>query len=178
MAEMPIIILWTGPKHSGKTTRALDLVESIRKAGFSVAGLLAPSVYNDGQLIGYYAHDLNNASKKPLAEWNSDVSGKRRIQFLSEGLKVGINALSRNSITNADIIIIDEFGKFEMSGRIWRKPLDSILSYSNNIILLVVRHELIEAVTQLYSDIFCEKIEANEPNSIEKIITMLRKRKK
>jgi len=118
MAEMPILIIWTDPKHSGKTTRALDLVNSARKEGFRIAGLLAPSMYDNCKLTGFYAYDLVSSLKKPLAKRNNDVEGKRHFTFLSEGLKFGVKALSKNSIKNADLILIDEFGRFEISGRI------------------------------------------------------------
>jgi len=177
MAEMPTIILWTGPKHSGKTSRALDLVNSARKEGFRVAGLLAPSVYKNGQLTGFYVYDLKNASQKQLALCNKNEKRKKHFTFLPEGLKVGLKALSKNSIENADIVIVDEFGHFELSGRIWRKSINSILSFSNNTILLIVRQELIEAVIKLYSNLPCEQITANEMDSIKKVINILKKRK-
>ena len=174
---MPIIILWTGPKHSGKTSRALELVKSTRKERYSVAGLLAPSIYNKSKLIGYYAYDLISDSKKQLAVCNKNEAGTRHFTFLSEGLKVGLKALSKNSIKNADLIVVDEFGRFELSGRIWRKSVDSILSDSDNTILLIVRQELIEAVIKLYSDIPCEQIVANEKDSITKVINILKNTK-
>ena len=173
---MPTIILWTGPKHGGKTSRALDLVNSARKEGFKVAGLLAPSVYKNSQLIGFYAYDLKNASQKQLALCNKNEKGKKHFTFLSEGLKVGMKALSKNSIENADIVIVDEFGHFELSGKIWRKSVDYILSYSNKIILLIVHQELIKAASNLYSHFPCEQIVANEMDSIKKVINILKKR--
>ena len=173
---MPIIILWTGPKHSGKTTRALDLVKSTRKEGYSVAGLLAPSIYNKGKLIGFYAYDLINDSQKQLAVCNKNEAGTRHFTFLSEGLKVGVKALSKNSIKNADLIIVDEFGRFELSGRIWRKSVESILSYGNNIILLIVQKELVKDVVKLYSHIPYERIAANETDSIKKVVNILKYR--
>ncbi|MBN1974513.1 MAG: hypothetical protein JW787_12815, partial [Sedimentisphaerales bacterium] len=169
-----ILILWTGPKHSGKTTRALDLVNSARKEGFRIAGLLAPSIYNDGILNGFYAYDLVSALKKPLAKRNNDIQGKRHFTFLSEGLKIGLKALSKNSIENADLIIVDEFGPSELSGRIWRKSVDSMLSYGNIITLLVVRQELVEDIIKLYSHIPYEQIAANETGSIAKVINILK----
>ena len=136
--------------------------------------MLAPSIYNKGKLIGFYAYDLINDSQKQLAVCNKNETGTRHFTFLSEGLKVGLKALSKNSITNADLIVVDEFGHLELSGRIWRKSVDSILSYSNNTILLVVRQELIEAVIKLYSDIPCEQIVANKKDSITKVINILK----
>ena len=176
MAEMPILILWTGPKHSGKTTRALDLVNSAIEEGFRITGLLALSIYNDGILNGFYAYDLASTIKKPLAKRNN-VQGKSGFTFISEGLKIGVKALSENSLKNTDLIILDEYGPFELSGRIWRKSVDSILSSGNIATLLVVREELVKDVIELYSHIPHEIIEANQPDSIGKVLNILKHRR-
>ena len=71
------LVLWTGPRHSGKTTTASDLVKTAHKEGFIVAGLLAPSLYDNGELIGFDALDIKNDTRKPLARFNTDKAKTR-----------------------------------------------------------------------------------------------------
>lgn len=168
------LVLWTGPRHSGKTTRALGLVKKVREAGFSVAGLLALSLYHNNKLIGFDAYDLHNESRKPLAGCDSEASTTRRFSFYAEGLRLGSNALSEASTKYSDLVIIDEFGPLELDGRIWRKAVDSLLLHSNSMILLVVREELTEEVHNLYSEIPYQKVAANKPESIDIIINILK----
>jgi nucleoside-triphosphatase THEP1 len=47
------LILWTGPKHCGKTTIATKLTQIARAEGFNVAGLLAPPLYRNSKLLGF-----------------------------------------------------------------------------------------------------------------------------
>ena len=61
------LILWTGAKHSGKTTGVLKLAGAARAAGFQVAGVAAPSVYDAGRLVGFDLADLRTGKRESAA---------------------------------------------------------------------------------------------------------------
>jgi len=166
------LILWTGEKHSGKTTSVANLVKIARHEGFIVAGLLAPSIYNNDELLGFDAIDLHSETRVPLA---SRKTG--RFTFLADGLKLGNAALSKTAIKSTDLIIVDEFGPLELNGRLWRENVDSLLTSSSALILLVVRQELADTVQRIYADFPCRNLAAVESESINKVIEMLRDRR-
>jgi nucleoside-triphosphatase THEP1 len=168
------LVLWTGQKHSGKTTGAARLVNVARKEGFNIAGLLAPSLYREGELLGFDALDLRNKTRVPLARRETKSGKTGRFKFFQNGLKLGNDALNAEAAKTADLIIIDEFGPLELNGRGWRKNVDSLIASSNALILLVVRQELAESVCRLYADLPSRKLNAAEPKSIDKVIEMLR----
>lgn len=168
------LILWTGEKHCGKTTSAAKLVETARGEGFNVAGLLAPALYRNGELSGFDAIDLRNETRAPLAKRSTDAGKTERFTFLPEGLKLGNAALSATAAKSANLVIVDEFGPLELDGRGWRENVDSLLASSGALILLVVRQELANAVRQVYTDFPCRNLAATEPESIDKVIGMLR----
>jgi len=170
------LVLWVGEKHSGKTTSATNLVEIARAEGFEVAGLLAPSIYSNGRLIGFVALELGNRTRAPLARRQKKPGKNGAFAFVSNGLKLGNAALSPEATKSADLIIVDEFGPLELNGNGWRKNVDSLLASSNAVILLVIRRELVEAVQQLYADVPCQKLAATKPNSIDEVIKMLKNR--
>ena len=163
------LILWTGEKHSGKTTRAVNLVKIARGEGFIVAGLLAPSIYNNDELLGFDAIDLDSENRVPLARLKTG-----QFTFLSDGLKFGNAALSKAATKSADLVIVDEFGPLELNGRLWRQNVDSLLTSSSALILLVVRQELADEVQQVYKDFPCRNLAAVEPESISEVIRMLK----
>jgi nucleoside-triphosphatase len=169
------LILWVGEKHSGKTTSAFKLAESVRNEGFTVAGLLAPSIYEDGRLVGFDVFDLQSGKRVPLAR--GETSGKCLAPQFTGGVTLGHASLSPAVTKTADLIIVDEFGPLELDQRGWRKDVDSLLASSNAIILLVVRRELVDLVKQLYQDVPCMELAAGEPDSVERIVTMLYDRK-
>jgi nucleoside-triphosphatase len=163
------LILWTGEKHSGKTTSVVNLVKIARSEGFVVSGVLAPSIYNNDELLGFDAVDLRNENRVPLA--------RRKLgefTFSAEGLKLGNAALSEAATKSADLVIVDEFGPMELKGRLWRENVDSLLAASSASILLVVRQELADEVQQAYRDFPCRNLAAIEPESVDKVIDTLK----
>lgn len=167
------LILWTGEKHSGKTTGAANLVKTARGEGKKIAGLLAPSIYSDGELLGFDAVDLRNENRIPLARRKTG-----RFTFFDTGLKFGNAALSTTATKSADLVIVDEFGPLELKGQLWRENVDLLIVSSSSLILLVVRQELADEVRRTYRDVPCRRLAANESESIDKVIEMLRDRRK
>jgi len=168
------LILWTGPKHSGKTTAAGVLVDKVKKQGFAVAGLLAPAIYSGGALLGFEVVDLKTNSTASLAEKNLDENGKGAFGFDRAGLNLGSDALSIDKAGCAELIVVDEFGPLELKGRMWRKNVDELLSSTDAVILLVVRDELIEKVESLYKNIPSVELPALDEQSAFEVIKLLR----
>jgi nucleoside-triphosphatase THEP1 len=167
------LILWVGEKHSGKTTALADFVENARTEGFKIAGILAPSIYHNSRLMGFDVLDLRDAARAPLArrEICGDTVG--HFTFLDEGLRLGNAALSKEATESADLIVVDEFGPLELSGRGWRSSVDSLLDSSNHTVMLVVRRQLVDSVRRTYSGFQCRSVDAGEPGAYHKVITML-----
>ena len=160
------LILWTGPKHSGKTTSAANLAHIARAEGFNVAGILAPSLYLNGELLG-----------APLARRKTSQSKAGPFTFIDEGLKLGNTALGKQATKSADLIIVDEFGPLELNGNGRRKNIDSLLASSDAVILLVVRRELTDTVQRLYANVPCRKLAATKPDAIDDAIAILENRR-
>jgi nucleoside-triphosphatase THEP1 len=171
------LILWVGEKHSGKTTGAANLVKIARAEGFDVAGVLAPSLYRKGRLMGFDVLDLRDETRAPLARRRMDASPTWPFAFIDDGLKLGTAALSQEAVESADLVIVDEFGPLELSGQGWRSSVNSLLASINAAILLVVRRELVESVHHVYPDFRCWDVDVAEPESFRKIIRLLNGRR-
>jgi len=171
------LILWTGPKHGGKTTSATKLAQVASAEGFNVAGLLAPSLYRNSKLLGFDVLDLHSQTRTPLARRTISQSKAGPFTFISDGLKLGNAVLSAEATKSADLVIVDEFGPLELNNEGWRKNVDSLLFSSNAVVLLVVRRELTDTVRQVYANVPCRELAATEGNSIDEVITMLKNRR-
>jgi nucleoside-triphosphatase THEP1 len=170
------LILWTGPKHCGKTTSASNLIQKARAEGFTVAGILEPSLYNNGELIGFDVLDLHSQKRTPLARRNKDKSTTGSFNFITDGLKFGNAVLTSEAIKSAELVIIDEFGPLEVNGQGWRRNIDSLLSSSNAIMLIIIRQELKDTFRRLYPNVPCLELEAIEESSSLEVITMIKNR--
>jgi len=173
-----VLILWTGPKHSGKTTAAARLVQAVRAKGWAIAGCLAPSLYENDRLIGFDILDLRTGRRATLARRRSMPGEEKRFRFVTEEWKLGQEALSPAATRDADLIVIDEYGPLELASRGWRAATDRLMTSTDAVLLLVVREELVEKVLQLYGSIPARKIVATEQGSIDGILALLANRRR
>lgn len=171
------VILWTGAKHSGKSTSALKLARQARARGITVGGLLAPSVYVKGELAGFDALNIRNNKRARLSRCTGDGKGAWRFQWLSEGARLAGVALDPRKLKSAELVIIDEFGPLEVAGKGWRSHIDTLISMADGLILLVVRDELAEYVGHLYPGHRSLRLGAKDEKSIERVISMIEKRR-
>lgn len=171
------LVLWTGRRHSGKTTSADSLAQVARNEGFNVAGLLALSRYSNGRLVGFDGLDLRDGTRIPLASLKPDGDKTERFTFTATGLRLGSIALSPSATKSAELIIVDEFGPMELHGKGWRSSVDSLLTSADALLLVVVRQELSNQIQKLYATIPSRQLAASEPESISKVITMLKGRR-
>lgn len=168
-----MLILWAGPKHSGKTTSAARLAQAAGEHGFAVAGLLAYSVYRNGQLFGFDACDLRTGARAPLAVRGTHGGQIGPFHFIEEGVTLGSAALGRAATDGADLVIVDEFGPLELASQGWRGAVDSLVSAGQTRLLLVVREEVARTVQQLYADVPSRQLAATAPESVHEVIHML-----
>jgi nucleoside-triphosphatase len=169
------IVLWVGPKHSGKTTTATEMVESLRSDGHSVGGILAPSLYRDGRLVGFDVVDVFSGRRGPLLRLGrpGDVGP---FVFEAEGVGLGESALASSYCRQSDLIIIDEFGPLELAGRGWREAIDRLVEANDSLLLLVVRQSLCTTVSKLYASKSVRMLQALDPGSITRIGQILSQR--
>lgn len=177
MSQPNRVILWFAARHSGKTTAAFELARRACAQGFNVAGLLARSVYVNGELIGFDAIDLRDNKQVRLAQCKAGKNGPARFTFTAAGVRLAKSALSLASAGSADLIIVDEFGPLEMIGKGWRKEIDLLVTSADALILLVVRSELADEVQKLYSPVPSRQLPATDPGSIDEVIAMLKNRR-
>ncbi len=170
----PSLILWVGPKHSGKTTSAARLMQTTRADGFVVAGCLAPAVYANDALLGFDIINLCSGERAALARREAGPDAGRKFHFPAEGLALGNEALGLTATRDADLIIVDEYGPLELAFQGWRAATDRLMASTGAVLLLVVREELADKVQQLYKAVQTMRLAATQPQSIDRVLAALR----
>ena len=92
--------------------------------------------------------------------------------FSDEGLDLGRAALQYAANLTSGLIVVDEFGPLELEGRGWRTEVDAIVCGSPALILLVVRDELADRVSQIYSQKSSQLISCHQPDAIDRVIAV------
>ena len=170
------LTLWTGPKHSGKTSAARDLARRARRAGFAVAGILAQAVHDQQRCVGYDLVDLRTGASTSLARRaGRGPQAVGAFTFSEAGLAAGAEAL--RAAAAADLAIVDEFGPLELAGGGWRQAVDALVSSAGGLILLVVREELVAQVRGLWPGVEPVVVEASASTAPETVLDLLAARR-
>jgi nucleoside-triphosphatase THEP1 len=168
------LVLWIGPKHSGKSTAVGRLVDRVVAEGFSVAGILAPAIYRDGVLAGFDVVNVATGLRMPLARRTPKPSGDTgRFAFCPGGLRFGNAALGSTQTRSAALVIVDEFGPLELRGKGWRGAVDRLVSGFPGTLLVVVREELAGEVAGIYAKRGPRRISATQPGAVDLLLPML-----
>jgi nucleoside-triphosphatase THEP1 len=173
------LALWTGPKHSGKTTAARGLIQRARSEGFAVAGIIAPSIYEKGTLCGFELRDLRDETRTAQVSRSFSAEGSGGFTFSPAAMELGRAALQPDYVSSADLIFVDEFGPLELRGQGWRREIDTLLACppATALITLVTREEVIDPVRNLYRHLSFEVFGALDPGSADRLLDLLRARR-
>lgn len=170
--ERKIIIL-TGDRGSGKTTLLIKLVEELQKQNRVVGGILSPVVMDNSARIGYDVINVQTGNRTALCRNNLESSGPNigDLNFFENGIRFGIDAIQA-SLSNCELIIIDEVGPLELDGEVWAQAIDRLMNLSSCPVLFVVREHLIEKVKSRWSFVPLMILKLKKNNS-EEILTKL-----
>ena len=145
---LPLVFIVKGEKGSGKTTMLTRTIECLKAEGMNIGGILAPGYWKESKRSGFDIIDVSSGLRGKLCSIDFSISKVRigNFNFDNEGLKLGKHALSLDKIKDMEVCVIDEVGFLELKGEGWGRNLDEIISGYKNILIIVVRNELIEEV--------------------------------
>ena len=149
-------LLVVGEPGSGKTSWCREYIGRRRKSGSSIGGILCQAVEEQGQRVGSNALDLVTGWDVPFARLSCH-------RFFKAGRKIGDYTISRDGISFAcraikravesrcDLVVIDEVGPLELTGKGLMPAVELALASGVNI-LIVVRTSLKEALQKRFPE--------------------------
>lgn len=149
------LYLLTAPSGAGKTTFCAALAEQARAAGWDVAGILSPPVFENGEKTGIRAQNLRTGETRPLASLNTHLPPPNyqlpigNWLFSPSALAWGNDILA--ACLPCDLFIVDELGPLELlRGAGWHSALEVLRQPQYKIGLAVVRPELVETAQKVF----------------------------
>lgn len=165
------LYLLTAPSGAGKTTFCAALAEQARAAGWDVAGILSPPVFENGEKTGIRVQNLRTGETRPLAQLAPSPAGRGPGGETlpspigrgagGEGLSLGRWLFSPSALAwgndilaaclPCDLFIVDELGPLELlRGAGWTNALQALRSQRYRAGIAVIRPELIETAQKIF----------------------------
>ena len=171
------IILITGKKNSGKTSFLKYFINTIlRKRGLTPAGFIAEGKPNSGRKSEFELVNIHHHEKKRLCTGvpKKGWINMGKFYFDPEGLSFGDHLLN-NIPGNANPVIIDEFGQLELSGKGWKKAVDTLMDGNDRTMIITVRKDVLAAVVVYFNgnEVHVFNIDMNNRESLAAEITKL-----
>jgi nucleoside-triphosphatase len=154
------VYLLTAPSGAGKTTFCRSLADQARAAGWDVAGILSPPVFENGEKVGIRAQDLRTNETRNLAIAASTYN----IRPLTFDLVLGQWLFSPAALAwgnqilqtspPCDLLIIDELGPLEfLRGQGWQTAFEIILLGEYKAAVVIVRPGLFQKALDLVGEV-------------------------
>ena len=142
------VTIITGDRYSGKTTRLLNYIETLKNSGVSVAGIVAIGTFKNNDRDSFLLKDISTNIEKPFMSRtecdNCDKIGRFYID--NETYKWGLEILEKAIKSNVNTIVIDEIGMLELNEKGWYSVLKKALN-SDKKIVITVRDKFVDDVT-------------------------------
>lgn len=146
------VIIITGNKGDGKTTKIRDITDLLKDINANIAGFVAVGSWRNGERSSYTLIDLLTDEKSVIctdvATNGYDKQG--RFYFNPKAIEFGKGILA-NVNTKKCVVVIDEIGPFELDNKVWHSSLRVLLDSTNNVLLLSVREKLVKDVVKKYN---------------------------
>ncbi len=142
------------PRGAGKTTFCRALVDLAQAAGWDVAGLLSPAIFENGLKTGILTQNLRTGEARVLALASPPVDQTTfdlhfgHWRFDSTVLEWGNQILTGDLA--CDLLLVDELGPLELTHSAgWVNGLEALRQARYRWGLVVVRPELLAAARQV-----------------------------
>lgn len=139
-----MIYILTGPVHSGKTTFLKEVVCELKETSLTVGGFLSESIVENQENTGYDLLDLREDKSFPYIRRTGEAYWQKigPFYFIPESLAKAREIILRDCDT--DILVIDEIGPLELSGKGLWPVLKKVLFQHSVKLLLIVRANLLD----------------------------------
>ncbi len=149
----PKIFLLTGKVDSGKTTFVKNLIEKLKEKEVKVGGIYSQKIFENNERTGYDLVEIETQKTEHFLRKNPDGNpGDIGVfKLFPKAVPFGMEILNTKKTKGKQLIIIDEIGPFELSGKGWAKSLEDLLRFRENHVLIVVRESLVEQVIEKWN---------------------------
>ncbi len=118
-----------------------------------VGGIYSQKIFENNERTGYDLVEIETQKTEHFLRKNPDGNpGDIGVfKLFPKAVPFGMEILNTKKTKGKQLIIIDEIGPFELSGKGWAKSLEDLLRFRENHVLIVVRESLVEQVIEKWN---------------------------
>ncbi|MFK5854969.1 MAG: nucleoside-triphosphatase [Bacteroidota bacterium] len=145
------VIIITGEKAEGKTTKLLKIIDLLKERNVSLAGFIALGEWKNGERSTYTLVDIVTGKSTVICTANRVEGYAKYGKFYFNPMAISFGEeLLFDDKPQKTVIVIDEVGPFELDNKVWHKLLVHYLKNTTNTLLLSVRKMLVADVVEKY----------------------------
>lgn len=170
-----MIFILTGAVHSGKTTLLKKAVYELKKQKFRIDGFLSLAVLKDDEIVGYDLFDLKEEKSIPFIRKKGEKEWQRigSFFFIPQSLAEAEKIIHRGK--DADILVVDEVGPLELSGKGFWLALKEIVFKSSTKCLLVIRLNILKNFLEKFGTSDVRVFDIREKEIFSRMVRELKK---
>ena len=133
------VTIITGDRQSGKTTRLLKHIETLKNSCVSVAGIIAIGTFKNDIRNSFSLKDISTNTEKAFMSTSECNNCEKigRFYINNETYKWGVMVLENAIKSDVNTIVIDEIGMLELNEKGWYSVLVKALNTNKNIVITV-----------------------------------------
>ncbi|MGC9470978.1 MAG: nucleoside-triphosphatase [Bacteroidales bacterium] len=138
----------TGETRSGKTTALRSVISNLPDYTGRLKGWTTPAHYERNRHTGYDLEFIGENHSLPFCRKEAKEGWIKlgRFWFNPGAMQEGYGVLGSATPETTSLIVIDEIGPFDLTGKLWGPFLNHRQTYAGIYLLLVVRTALLEKV--------------------------------
>jgi nucleoside-triphosphatase THEP1 len=146
--EYPPIFILSGAVAQGKTTFMENFIDLCKQKELEVTGFYSPRIMENEQTMGYDLVWIETGERFPFLrkQANPEKRNIGRFQVEKETLEWVQNHLDSEKVTDKQLVVIDEIGKWELKGEGWYSTLEHLVSQTQVPQLWIVRDQYVDDV--------------------------------
>jgi nucleoside-triphosphatase THEP1 len=164
------VVFLTGAPGAGKTLACQRLIESARRTGLRVSGLITEARRLSSGRIVQTALNLRTGERRRLADYvgvdegepiGRGVAGRFSWVFVGDSVRWGRHELDRCLAGSTDLLVIDQLGPLELlAGSGWVNAVRVLQESRYGLAVVVVNALVVARLRELLSDVDVEEIAA------------------
>ncbi len=173
------VYIITGEQGAGKTNMLRFVVDKMHSAGLMTGGFFAEGSWKDDVRDSFRLVRVSDRKSFPLCStvFQEGSFKLKRFWFNTETINVGKEELQHCLTNDAEVIVIDEIGIFELEGKVWHDSLVSLLEETDKPLVITVRNKIKDKVLKKFNLNNYSFFSTNESPSLvaDKIIRSLKR---